>query len=216
MSDWLHKEYPKQCSPTDFWGQIKRTVKGEPVSNEQISLIISAVKNGLSLGKQDHLLDLACGNGALSSYLFPLISRYNGVDFSDYLIKIAKDNFEIADSFEFTMYDVADYVIIEPDPLRFTKCLCYGSFSYFDDHTVNNMLCSLFHRFKNVSIVYIGNLPDSDRRPEYTTDVSQIGVWRTKNEFYEMCTRYGWTVNFHIMPKEYYASYYRYDAILIR
>ena len=38
---FVHKEFPKQFSKDDFWSQIKRTVDGKPVSEENIDMIIS-------------------------------------------------------------------------------------------------------------------------------------------------------------------------------
>ena len=53
--DYIHKEYPKTCRPDDFWGQVKRTVHGKPVSQDQIDMIIYAIRNGLSLSHEDIL-----------------------------------------------------------------------------------------------------------------------------------------------------------------
>lgn len=64
------KEHPKTVAQDDFWAQVKRTVNGQPVSQEQIDMIVARVKSGLILQRGDKLLDLACGNGALSRYFF--------------------------------------------------------------------------------------------------------------------------------------------------
>ena len=69
-SDYFHKEYPKTLDPDDLWGQVRRTVNGKPVSDAQIALIVAAIRDGLQFSKEDVVLDLACGNGALSSYFF--------------------------------------------------------------------------------------------------------------------------------------------------
>lgn len=66
----FYKEHPKTCARDDFWSQVKRTVNGKPVSQDQIEMIVDAVISGLSLGMDDRLLDLCCGNGALTRYFF--------------------------------------------------------------------------------------------------------------------------------------------------
>ena len=63
MSDYDHKEFPKTVDPKDFWGQVKRAINGQAVTQEQIDLIVEAVCNGLLFGKTDNLLDIGCGNG---------------------------------------------------------------------------------------------------------------------------------------------------------
>ena len=50
-------------------------------------------------------LDLGCGNAALANRLFPLIDKYVGLDFSKYLLKVAKDNFHIENKTSFKVFD---------------------------------------------------------------------------------------------------------------
>jgi SAM-dependent methyltransferase len=88
-----YKEYPKTLAPDDFWGQVRRTVHGKPITENQIQLIVEAIKNGLDFQKNDCLLDIACGNGALSRRLFHDINEFLGVDNSEYLISVAIANF---------------------------------------------------------------------------------------------------------------------------
>jgi cyclopropane fatty-acyl-phospholipid synthase-like methyltransferase len=222
-----HNEHAKSRAPDDFWGQIRRTVQGEPVSDEQIKMIVAAIQAALQLKPDDKLLDLACGNGALSRLLFDSITEYQGVDFSDHLISIAKKNFEKLPGYRFVTLGAAEYVRQEMHPEIFTKVLCYGSFSYFPAADAAEVLRTLFDEFSNVQSVFIGNLPDKDRArafykekqvsPEEMTDhESQIGIWRTQKEFAQLAGDAGWKARFSVMPAEYYAGYYRYDVLLSR
>ena len=220
-------EYPKTVAPDDFWGQVGRTVRGKPVSEEQIRMIVDAIKAGLRLEQSDCLLDIACGNGALSRLLFDSCSGYLGYDFSEYLIEVAKKNFARPPQFDFAVGSAAEYVEAEPQPQRYTKALCYGSFAYFSYEDAERTLRALAGRFKRISTVYIGNLPDRDLAhlfyqdgrdyaKELSDNTAQIGIWRSRKEFEELATKTGWRIRFHVMPKEFYSSHYRYDAILER
>lgn len=222
-----HDEYAKTRTPDDFWGQIRRTVHGEPVSDEQIKMIVEAIKSRLRLKNDDILLDLACGNGALSHLLFDSCAELLGVDLSEYLIAVAKENFEVLPHFRFEMQGAKEYVLLEPHPERFSKVLCYGSFSYFSATDAAEVLRGLFEKFSNVAAVYIGNLPDKDRVAEFykvkeinsdemSDCSSQIGIWRTRSEFVQLAGDAGWDVKFLSMPAEFYASHYRYDVLLSR
>ena len=75
--------------------------------------------------------------------------------------------------------------------------------------------------------VFIGNLPDAaradrfyppgkDYRDELKDHAAQIGVWRSKSELRELASQTGWRLEIATMPKEYYATHYRFDAILTR
>ena len=114
----FYKEHPKTCDADDFWGQVKRTVNGEPVSQEQIDMIIDAVVLGLELSEKDTLLDLCCGNGALSTLFFDRCQGGIGIDFSEYLVGIANDNFAKNGSREFFLGDVVDVKKIKKEALQ--------------------------------------------------------------------------------------------------
>lgn len=222
-----HNEHAKSRAPDDFWGQIRRTVNGEPVSDEQIKMITDAIDSALQLKPDDRLLDLACGNGALSHLLFDSIAGYQGVDFSEHLISVAKNNFEKLPSYRFMTNGAAEYTREETNPAQFTKVNCYGSFSYFPAADADEVLRTLHQKFTNVQRVFIGNLPDKDRAAsfyktkmagagEMADHASQIGIWRTQGDFAKLAGDAGWKAKFSVMPPEYYAGYYRYDVLLTR
>jgi len=220
-----YKEYPKTLDPDDLWGQVRRTVNGKRVSDAQIALIVSAIRGGLQFSAQDAVLDLACGNGALSSYFLEDCRSLHGVDYSPYLIEIATKRFQVPEKSTFMVDDAAHYVQNEPDPGRFSKALCYGSFAFFTEEDARQVLRGLHNRFVNLSRFFIGNLPDRDRAhlfyppgTEYTSELknhaAQIGIWRSQAEFYTLAAEEGWELTSTLMPPEYYASHYRFDALL--
>lgn len=225
--EYDHKEHPKTVAPDDFWGQVKRTINGKPVSDEQIQMIIDAITSGLALNENDVVLDLACGNGALSDRYMHQCAGLLGVDFSEYLISVAKKYFESFPKYQFALSDAESYVRNESQPERFSKVLCYGSFSYFPDTTAQSVLKLLHDKFSNVERVYIGNLPDLNRCEKFFYDgvkdpdmlkdpESKIGIWRTEQEFRVLAEPYGWNVEFRNMPEAFYAHHYRYDVVLRR
>lgn len=211
----------------DYWRQVCRTQNGEPVSEEQIKIIVNAVIAGLKLCKQDILLDLACGNGALSRMLFDFCSGLVGVDISPYLIEIANQDFLRAPDYTFIARGIYDYLETEAHPERFTKVLCYASIQYLSDPYLKEMLDILYKRFSKVSLVFIGNVPDKERaaffyknripsHEELTDPEARIGVWRTKKEIESLAEEAGWRIKFSSMPPDFYLSSHRYDVTLER
>src|SRR5262245_51315806 len=67
--DWqgYWNEAPKQYGETEFLKQIDQTVGGIPVSDAVVDAIVSNIVENLSIGREDRILDLCCGNGLLSS-----------------------------------------------------------------------------------------------------------------------------------------------------
>jgi len=216
-------EHPKTCAPDDFWGQVRRTVNGKPVSQAQIDLIRNALSEALSFEKKDVLLDLCCGNAALSSVFFDKISGYLGVDMSPCLLEIAEKNFQILPTHRFTLKKAGEYVLGEVLPQRFTKVLCYGAFALLSPTEAQLVLSGLRNRFQGVQTVFIGNIPDTTRSSTFFMDrkslplddhTTSLGKWYTPDEFSIMAEACGWRVECSIMPDHYYQSHYRFNATL--
>jgi cyclopropane fatty-acyl-phospholipid synthase-like methyltransferase len=218
--------YARTCAEDDFLGQTRRTLNGVPVSDEQIQMILNAIISALNIQKTDELLDIACGNGALSHFLFDSCAGYLGVDLSEYLISVAKKNFEVLPDYRFSERGAVQYIRTELQPESYSKVLCYGSFQYFPAADAIEVLRTLHQKFSNVQAVFIGNLPDRERaadfykRPPDTEELadcySQMGIWRTRSEFVELADNAGWTVKFSVMPAGFHAAHYRYDVLLRR
>lgn len=222
-----YREYPKTLDRDDLWGQVRRTVNGKPVSEEQVAMIVEAIRIRLQLRSDDIVLDLACGNGALGSYLSDDCAVIHGVDWSEYLIEVANSRFADPDRRTFLIDDAAHYIENEPDPTRFSKVLCYGSFSFFSEADAVRVLTGLTRRFVNVERVFVGNLPDAaradrfyptgkDYREELNDHMAQIGIWRSASELRDLASMTGWNLEIALMPSDYYAAHYRFDALLTR
>jgi cyclopropane fatty-acyl-phospholipid synthase-like methyltransferase len=219
-----YKEYPKTLPPDDLWGQVRRTVYGKPVSDEQIQMILDSLRNGLKLTKSDRLVELGCGNGAISRFLFADCAEFVGVDFSDYLISVAQRKFQ-KPGFSFVVKDALLYLRSEPDPGRFSKALCNAVLSYLSDEQVGLILTELARRFTGITTLFLGNLPDRERAhlffpahvdfsAELDDPASQIGQWRSPDQIEALAAEAGWRTRIERMPDAYYQSHYRYNAVL--
>ena len=220
----FYKEHPKTCDPDDFWGQVKRTVNGKPVTQDQIDMIVQAVCNSLNLSKEDLLLDLCCGNGALTTYFFEKCSGGLGVDFSEYLISIAISNFKKSSKEDFLLKDIIEFVQNYHHPKIFTKAVCYGSIQYLHKQSAFKLFRNIRNRFCNIQKLFIGNVPNKQFMKDFFKDnyiegiedspASSIGVWWSKEEFAQLAKSTGWIPKFLNMQEKFYSSHYRYDVIL--
>lgn len=221
----VYKTHPQTCAPDDFWGQVRRTVNGRPVAQDQINLIVEAMIGALELNSDDWLLDLCCGNGALTTSFFEPCRGGLGVDFSEYLVEVARKNFVHSPDQAFQVADVLEFARSEPRPERFTKALCYGSFQYLRKEEGRELLGLLRRRFRCLQRLIIGNYPDKDAMSRFfppgecepgieDSHHSDIGIWRSRDEFTKLAGDAGWRTEFRTMPKEFYAAHYRYDVVL--
>jgi len=172
-------------------------------------------------------LDIGCGNGALSVLFFDKINRFVGIDFSEYLVSVAKENFEKLPSYIFNLGDAYEFIAAYENKNQITKALCYGAFQYFDFITAEKILLHLNTEYKNLAKIYIGNLPDKDRADKFfyknidyknlmDNPQSSIGIWRNKVEMKNLALECGWEIEFYQMPEKFYATHYRYDVLLTR
>jgi cyclopropane fatty-acyl-phospholipid synthase-like methyltransferase len=220
-----YNEHARRCAPFDFWGQVKRTINGRAVGQDQIDMIVGAIVSGMELAQSDVVLDLGCGNGALSDRIFERCRGGVGVDVADYLIEVAQRHFGRAER-AYVLDDVARYVMEVAETERFTRVLCYGAFQYFPPAIARSTLSVVRARFPNVTRVFLGNLPDRARMHNFSGEepdgvvahdhTSAIGIWRTQTEFAALAHDCGWDVAFACMPTAFFGAHYRYDAILRR
>ena len=220
---WVdYDTHARTCPKDDLWAQVRRTVRGRPVDPEQIDLIVQAILDQLQLGPEDTILDLACGNGALTARLQPHCRASLGVDLSPYLIEVAQERFARS-RHAFLVSDACEFAELHAAPERFTKALCYGSLCYLSDAQVARMLRALHARFPGVRRVMLGNLPDPARAdafyastpPDLREPRSDLGVWRGADELGHLAGP-GWELSTRLMPAGFFAAHYRFDAVLVR
>ncbi|MCB1725363.1 MAG: class I SAM-dependent methyltransferase [Gammaproteobacteria bacterium] len=228
MPDYIDfVNHPKTCEPDDFWGQVKRTINGKTVSEDQIEMIVKACTTGLAIDPNDRLLDLCCGNGALSKRIFSECAGGTGVDSSESLIAIARQYFEIEGRERYFLDDVLAYAQTERQPEQYTKAMCYGSIQYIPTDILTETFATLHRRFVNIKKVFIGNVPDRDRAPIFYADRpydeelmsnprAALGIWWQQEALTRMLKDTGWNATISLMPPAYYCAHYRYDVLLTR
>jgi SAM-dependent methyltransferase len=210
-----------------YWQQVRRTVNGTAVNEAQIGLIVNAITTGLSLTERDVVLDLACGNGALSSYLFDRCAGLLGIDISPYLIEVAQRVFARSPNYRFEMAEVASFLRDERYPSAFTKVLIYAGFQYFPRADAFGVLRTLNEGFPTVTRVFIGNVPDRARvdrvigsaapsAMELDDHEARIGIWYQPEEIAAVAKAAGWRATFSRMPTDFYLSSHRFDVTLDR
>lgn len=223
----LYDAHARLTGTDDLHLQVWRSVNGKPIGEDQIGLIVSAIECGLQLDAESRLIEIACGNGAISQHFIEKCECYVGVDVSECLISVAKERFETPPRIRFFQGDALDFLRRGAQPKIYNRMLCYAALQYFPDEMVVSLLDLLRRRFINVSRVFIGNMPDIERaslffggempkRDTLESNETPIGIWRSQDQVRALCEAAGWRAFFSRMPGAFYASAYRFDAVLVR
>jgi SAM-dependent methyltransferase len=226
-SDFIHKEFSKQFSKDDFWSQIKRTVDGKPVSEDDINMIISQITSNLDLTPDSHLLDIGCGNGALAARLFPYLNHYTGVDFSTVLLEVANEYFKPNNHINYIEDDAVHFVSTYPDTKGIDKLLVYGCISYLSHSDLEAFLQCVAARFGDLRTAFIGNIPDVHKAAEFFkkrdikdyetgNENTPIGLWWRPDELIQIANSSGFNASALKMPDTFYGHHYRFDLVLKR
>lgn len=223
---WDYEHYPRHLPRDDFWGQVRRTVHGRRLTELEIGPIVQQLRDGLLLTSTDSLLEVACGNGALSARLFDECSSYLGTDYSEYLIGVAREFFERQPTHVFAHGDAITSLENVRNPHRFTKALCCSFIQYLPELRVADLLATLHRRFPNVDRVLIANVPDRSRADRFfgsghdekllAEHQSQIGRWWSPQEITALSRDCNWLPEVKPIDSRVFNSKYRFDVVLTR
>ncbi len=222
----FYQTHPATCAPDDYWGQVRRTVNGQPISAEQIELIVESMGEALELGSTDRLLDLCCGNGALTSRWFARCAGGIGVDNSEPLIQVAQADFAKPPREQYLLASVLDFARAPGgfgDVNEIEKAICFASVQYLPRELVRIWLADLRRSMPKLRRLVLGNLPDRERIGGFAkqgTELplddpeSALGCWWSQEELTLLAQRAGYRCHIQAPPEAFYAAHYRFDAIL--
>ena len=202
--------------------QVGRTFRKVPYSDEDIERLSVRLLELLEPRATDTLLDLACGNGLVTSRLASSFSSVTAVDYSSALIETAQARFARAN----VRYLVSDVLDVQAAP--HDRAVVSGAFQYLEVPEALQLLFRLKALVPTDGRVVLGDVPDGDRlwsfyrglsgRCRYAferlNDRPSIGRWWRPSTLHTMAARAGWTLAIHYQPDDFPNGYFRYDAVL--
>ena len=226
----LWEEFWKQyrVDAEDPLVQVGATVGGMPVTDDQVQLVVTDVREKLALGPDDRLLDLCCGNGFFTHRFGERCAAVLGIDFMAHMVERASK--AGSERMRFVRAAVGDPeagdAIAEFAP---TKVVLYNALHYFDRDQLRRCLAQLRRHLGGEVPFLIGAIPDRARLWSYydtwarklrwATDrvrgrESGIGRFWRFEEIRDEAERLGMTVAFRPEPDALYMAHYRFDALV--
>ncbi len=147
-------------------------------------LIWPAVERLLSVQAGERILDLACGNGLTSRRLFKMGAKVVALDFSDELVRIAKER-NYGNAIDYRIIDVTDFeALVGIGPGEFDRALCnMALMDIADIYPLTRALAKLLRPggvfvfstlhpcFNNPSTIQVAELEDREGSFELTYSV---------------------------------------------
>ncbi len=157
----MDKFIGKWANPLDDSLLEQSARRGKQYDFDQIA---EDIKEKLRFEKNDVVLDVCCGNVALTKRIAPLCKKIHGVDFSATLLKTAEKIIieEGISNLETHLSDAMKIDELFPAG-TFDKAYCYFSFQYFSPEKRELLLEKLLRVTKPGGIIFIGDIPDKTR-----------------------------------------------------
>jgi hypothetical protein len=215
MGNWndFWKNYRNDFIPEnekDLLIQVGKTINKNPISNDEIDLIVNDIVDKLNLLKNDSLLEMCCGNGIITKKLSNQIQKIYAFDFTDHLVNCAL-KFNNANNIEYSIGDAnKNFFNFFNEKKTIEKFLMSFSLGYFNVLELEQILIRIMKHSKKFSF-YITEVPidelkwnfyNTEERKKFYNNTSKdefnngMGKWWKKNELIEIAKKYDLIINF--------------------
>ena len=232
--DWKEfwNEYPRRAEAGEHLKQVGKTVGGQPITEETLSLIVEGISASLELQPDDRVLDLCCGNGLLTRQIAPRCKSAVGIDFSEPLIETAKKDHG-AENIEYRCLDVRKLgTILNEFPEPFTKVMCYEALAFLEPEDLDALLAELDKVTVENPIILFGSVLDKTRRWNFFNTLRRkvvymvkivilkrevgLGRWWKPSEVQEAASRQRMQAKVVPQDSSLHTAHYRFDIKLTR
>ncbi|MEK6616016.1 MAG: class I SAM-dependent methyltransferase [Bacteroidota bacterium] len=217
--------FPSDDSPLEQTARRGEHYKFGAIANDIIDKV--------QFEKDDMVLDLCCGNAALTKFVARTCKEIHGVDFSEALIDSAR-KLEVKENIFNLRLHLSDAMLIDtffPQDF-FDKSYCYFSFQYFNKKKREDILQKLSKITKHRGWIFLGDIPDKTRRwnfyesPKifYREKISRLlqfkegecdlGWWIDPKEIVDWCEKKGLSASIMLQEKNLPHAHYRFDVLI--
>ena len=195
--------------------------------------IAADIRNRLSVSEKDVILDVCCGNGALTKRIAVSCRKITGVDFSLQLLERAK---KIASDEQILNIEYQLSDVLKIDGLfsagTFDKIYCYFSFQYFNAVNRSSLLKKMKQLLKPGGMIFIGDVPDRRKKwnfypnkfKYYRERISHLvkgregecdlGWWIGPNEMEDWCASNNLECKVLSQEPDLPHAHYRFDVLI--
>jgi hypothetical protein len=202
---WKGWRNTKVENEEDLYFQVGKTINKKPVEKEIFDLINNHIMDVLSLGSNDTLVELCCGNGLCTYEFKDWVQQIVAIDFAPHLIEAA-NKFKSAPNITYKLGDVFTFLNTFNDhwDVHPSKFLMNDSLAYFTPENLADMLKSIIRISGGKFAFLIRGVPNDElkwnfynteeRKQRYLDNKAKgdetndgLGRWWSPTELRELC-----------------------------
>jgi cyclopropane fatty-acyl-phospholipid synthase-like methyltransferase len=202
--------------------KVGRTIGGVPIKDSDWKRQLHFISKNINLKKNDSLLDLGAGSGAISLPFSKSVSKVCAVDISKKLL----DSIPKTNNLTKIVDDLRDIDFKEGS---FSKIIFYFTIQHFTEAEVICLFEKMYKWLHKDGLIYIGDIPEAtklfdffntdERKEIYFNSILKkqpiIGTWFTKEFLVELARSKNFkSAKVIQQPKYFINSHYRFDLIL--
>lgn len=229
MTEDLATAYDKRVmkgAAQDFLRQVGHTEGGAPITDRQLAAMTGDLETLLDLDPSDRLLDLCCGNGAVTVRLAPRVAACTGLDLSGHLIDVArKYNAPVNTTYQQAdLKRLAQVPPLEPEP--FSKVLMHAALQHFRPADLEPLLRAILARCGPDPVIVFGFVPEHGKQKALfstlrkrlyrtylqVTGQDVFGHWWSRRDLETVADKLGLSCSFHPVDASLAAAAYRFNV----
>ena len=204
--------------------QVGKTVNGEPISKQQLNLIVDAIENGLNLNYKDSLVDFGCGNGLLTNFIAPKVKVIVGIEINQALYEQATRHV----SHQNISLIHRDILCNSEYKFTFNKAFSYEVIQHLSYTEVEKIISNTIKLLPKDGLLYLGGIPDEQRKWNFyntetrksklaetllETGTDPVGTWFTQAFFSKIAERFSVSCELLKQHPDLYTAHYRFDCL---
>jgi len=213
----------------DLFYQAGKTISGKVINPSKFKAIVKNISTHLKLKKNDNLLDLCCGNGALTYELAKKVNSVIAIDFSKPFIENAR-KFKHRQNITYIHQDIKKLDKLNFNN-NFSKVLLYDALAYFNKFELDRLLLKLRRIIVGEAGIMFGSVLDYKKKWEFYNTYGRklnyfansilgsnqgIGKWWNKKDIIKICSTNRLSYKFYKQDSLLHTAHYRFDVLIFQ
>jgi ubiquinone/menaquinone biosynthesis C-methylase UbiE len=227
----VYAQKVRTAATGDLLFQVGHTEGGRAISAAQFSAMVGDLRALLELSPQDRLLDLCCGNGAVTAVLAPEVAATVGLDLVEDLVAVARRQDPGGAHVRYLQCDLRRLPALPAlDEEPFSRVLLHAALQHFKPADFKPLMREILRRSRPDVVIVFGFVPEAGKQKFlFNTPRKRLynwylrarrrdvfGHWWSRAQLTQACAELGLSCSFHPVHDSLRASSHRFNMRIKR